>query len=49
MQRFGMLLDGRSQATGIRQRSQDATMLLVMNAYSNVVGFTLPECTDGEE
>jgi isoamylase len=47
MQCFGMLMDGRSQSTGIRQRGQDATMLLVMNAHSDVVGFTLPGCTDG--
>jgi isoamylase len=45
MQCFGMLLDGRSQSTGI---GQDATMLLVMNAHSDVVGFTLPECADGK-
>jgi isoamylase len=48
MQCFGMLLDGRSQSTGIRRRGQDVTMLLVMNAHSDVVGFTLPECTDGK-
>jgi isoamylase len=45
MQCFGMLMDGRSQSSGIRQRGQDATMLLVMNAHSDVVGFKLPECT----
>jgi isoamylase len=49
MQCFGMLLDGRSQATGIRQRGQDTTMLLVMNAHSDVVGFSLPECADERE
>jgi isoamylase len=49
MQCFGMLLDGRSQATGIRHRGQDTTMLLVMNAHSDVVSFTLPECIDGQE
>jgi isoamylase len=49
MQCFGMLLDGRSQATGIRQRGQDTTMLLVINGHSDVVDFTLPECTDGKE
>ena len=39
---FGMLLDGRAQATGIRQRGQDATILIVFNAYHDVVQFTLP-------
>ncbi|MET0987424.1 MAG: glycogen debranching protein GlgX [Steroidobacteraceae bacterium] len=39
---FGMLLDGRAQATGIRQRGQDATILIVFNAYHDVVNFTLP-------
>ncbi|MET0659899.1 MAG: glycogen debranching protein GlgX [Steroidobacteraceae bacterium] len=39
---FGMLLDGRAQATGIRQRGQDATLLIVFNAYHDVVNFTLP-------
>ena len=39
---FGMLLDGRAQATGIRQRGQDATILIVFNSYHDVVQFTLP-------
>ena len=44
---FGMLMDGRAQPTGIRQRGADATMLMVLNAYHDVVGFTLPECPGG--
>ncbi|HEU4624713.1 MAG TPA: glycogen debranching protein GlgX [Steroidobacteraceae bacterium] len=40
---FGMVLDGRSPPTGIRQRGQDATLLLIFNAYHDVVKFTLPE------
>ena len=39
---FGMLLDGRAQPTGIRQRGQDATILTIFNAYHDVVHFTLP-------
>jgi isoamylase len=39
---FGMLLDGRAQTTGIRQRGQDATILIVLNAYHDVVNFVLP-------
>ena len=37
MRCFGMLIDGRAQATGIRQRGQDATLLLVFNAHHDVV------------
>ena len=48
VQCFGMTMDGRPQSTGIRQRGQDTTMLLVMNAHSDVVGFTLPERADGK-
>jgi len=40
---FGMVLDGRAQPSGIRQRGQDATLLLIFNAYHDVVKFTLPE------
>src|SRR5690606_41636512 len=42
---FGMLLDGRAQTSGIRQRGHDATILLVFNAYHDVLNFVLP----GEE
>jgi glycogen operon protein len=44
---FGMLLDGRAQASGIRQRGQEATLLIVFNAWQDVVKFTLPESQDG--
>jgi glycogen operon protein len=40
---FGMILDGRGQATGIRQRAGDATILIVLNAHHDVVRFRLPE------
>jgi glycogen operon protein len=39
---FGMLLDGRAQTTGLRQRGQDATLLIVFNAFHDLVEFTLP-------
>ncbi|HEU5134302.1 MAG TPA: glycogen debranching protein GlgX [Steroidobacteraceae bacterium] len=42
MQCFGMLLDGRAQATGIKQRGGDATMLIILNAYHGLVNFILP-------
>jgi len=45
---FGMLLDGRAQATGIKQRGQDATLLAILNAHHDVVPFTLPAAGDEE-
>ncbi len=48
MRCFAMLMDGRAQATGIRRRGSFATMLFVLNAYHDVVQFTLPDCTDGK-
>ena len=47
MQCFGMLIDGRSQPTGVRQRGTEATMLLVLNAYHDLVQFTLPASPGG--
>ncbi|HET9107948.1 MAG TPA: glycogen debranching protein GlgX [Steroidobacteraceae bacterium] len=44
---FGMLMDGRAQSTGIRQRGRDATLLWVLNAHHDLVQFTLPECAGG--
>ena len=48
MKCFGMLLDGRAQTSGIRKRAQDATLLLVVNGYHDMVGFTLPEAANGK-
>jgi glycogen operon protein len=45
---FGMMLDGRAQVTGIRKRGQDATLLLVFNAWHEGVRVTLPEAADGK-
>ena len=44
---FGMLLDGRAQATGIKRPAMDATALLVLNAHHDVVNFRLPEVVGG--
>jgi glycogen operon protein len=49
MRSFGMLIDGRAQPTGIRQRGQEATLLLAFNSHSDVVEFTFPECTGGNK
>jgi isoamylase len=45
---FGMLLDGRAQATGIRRPASDATLLLVANAHHDAVEFSLPEPPAGQ-
>ena len=49
MRCFGMLMDGRAQPTGIRRPGSDTTALIVFNAHSDQVGFTLPPCTDGKQ
>jgi glycogen operon protein len=45
---FGVILDGRAQETGIRRRGSDRTLFLVLNAYHDVVRFTLPPVPGGE-
>ena len=47
MRCFGMLLDGRAQTTGIRQRGREATLLIIFNVHTDVVNFTLPEAAGG--
>jgi isoamylase len=47
MRCFGMLLDGRAQVTGIRQRGKQATLFMVVNGYQDLVKFTLPEHPGG--
>ncbi|HTV80059.1 MAG TPA: glycogen debranching protein GlgX, partial [Steroidobacteraceae bacterium] len=47
MKCFGMLIDGRSRPTGLRQRGTEAAMLIVMNSHHDLVNFTLPEYPDG--
>jgi glycogen operon protein len=46
---FGMLLDGRAQTSGIRQRGKEATLLIIYNAHHEGVDFILPECEGGRE
>ncbi len=45
---FGMLMDGRAQATGIRRQASDATLLMVLNAYHGQVKLTLPDTAGGK-
>jgi isoamylase len=40
---FGMLLDGRAQTSGIKQRGKEATLLIIFNSWHDVVKFTLPD------
>jgi isoamylase len=47
MRCFGMLVDGRSRPTGLRQRGSEATMLLAMNGHHDFVEFTLPRYSSG--
>jgi glycogen operon protein len=44
---FGMLIDGHSQPTGVRQRGTEATMLLILNNHHEPVQFTLPSHPGG--
>ena len=39
---FGMLMDGRAKATGIRRVVTDATLLILFNAHSDDATFILP-------
>ncbi|MDD0843557.1 glycogen debranching protein GlgX [Pseudomonas sp. Gutcm_11s] len=44
---MGMLMDGRAQPTGIHRSGEDATLLLILSAYHEVVEFLLPEVAEG--
>ncbi len=45
---LAVLLDGRAAASGIHRRGGDATLLILFNAYHDVVDFTLPETPGGD-
>ncbi len=49
MKCFGMVIDGRAQASGIRRPASDATLLLVFNAHHDIVDFVLPEVTGSQQ
>jgi glycogen operon protein len=44
-----MLLDGRAQESGIKQRGTDETLLIVANSHHDVVKFKLPEVPEGRQ
>jgi glycogen operon protein len=46
---LGLLLDGRVQTNGIRQRGGEATLLLIVNAHHEAIDFTLPAVTGGRD
>jgi glycogen operon protein len=46
---FGMLMDGRAQATGVKRAATDATLLMVINGHHDLVRVTLPPCTGGTQ
>jgi isoamylase len=45
---LGVLLDGRAQPSGIRKRGTDVTLLLILNAYHDMVAFELPKVVGGK-
>ncbi|GAB2892458.1 glycogen debranching protein GlgX [Paraburkholderia jirisanensis] len=49
MRCFGLVIDGRAQASGIRRPASDATLLIVVNAYHDVVEFKLPEVPGSDQ
>jgi isoamylase len=48
MRCFGMLMDGRAQASGLHQRGHEATLLMVINGHFDLVKFTMPEYPGGD-
>ncbi|MGN6318661.1 glycogen debranching protein GlgX [Trinickia sp.] len=49
MRCFGVVLDGRAQASGIRRPASDATLLIVLNAHHDVVEFKLPDIPGSDQ
>ncbi|AWB24613.1 glycogen debranching enzyme GlgX [Methylobacterium currus] len=45
---LAVVLDGRAQSSGIHRRGGEATLMLLFNAYHDVVEFTLPEVVGGD-
>ena len=44
---LGVLLDGRAQETGIRRIGSDTTLLVLLNAHTDIVTFKLPRAAGG--
>jgi glycogen operon protein len=46
---FAMMVDGRAQKTGIRCPADDVSLLILFNAQSEEIDFTLPEAGGGQQ
>lgn len=46
---MGILLDGRTQTSGIRREGVDHSLLIILNAHHDLVVFTLPEVPQGQQ
>jgi glycogen operon protein len=46
---MGILLDGRTQTSGIRREGVDHSLLIIVNAHHDVVSFKLPEVPQGQQ
>jgi len=49
MQCFGMLLDGRVSTSSLKAKGTDSTLLIVFNAYHDLVEFKLPSPIEGSK
>ncbi len=49
MRCFAMVIDGRAQVSGIKRPGADATLLLVFNAYHDVVNFKMPVVSGSDQ
>ncbi len=47
MKCFGMMIDGRTQVSGIKERGSDVTVFMVFNAHHDVVHVKLPQSSGG--
>jgi isoamylase len=46
---IGMLIDGRAQMTGIRERGSEATLLLIFNSHHQAIAFVLPSPPEAQK
>jgi isoamylase len=45
---IGMLIDGRAQTTGIRERGSDSTVLILFNGHHEPINFVMPPTVEGD-
>ncbi|KAI9003222.1 glycogen debranching enzyme GlgX [Gaertneriomyces semiglobifer] len=46
---LGIMFDGRAQATGVKRKGTDVTVLIVINAHHDIVSFKLPPAVGGAQ